>query len=67
MDSVLDRLPAGCPLRTKVSVPECRFAPRILGLLVSGGDLPVEGVGCPFADHCRLKKKGDADAPNPAK
>jgi hypothetical protein len=49
-----DALPARCPIRTRIAIPECRFHPRLLRELIHAGDLN-ETDGCPLRRVCRLE------------
>ena len=49
-----DALPARCPIKTRIAIPECRFHPRLLRELIQAGDLN-EQDGCPLRRVCRLE------------
>jgi hypothetical protein len=50
----VDALPARCPIKTRIAIPECRFHPRLLRELIHAGDLN-ETDGCPLRRVCRVE------------
>jgi hypothetical protein len=53
-----DALPARCPIKTRIAIPECRFHPRLLRELIQDGDLN-ETDGCPLRRVCQVEEGKD--------